>query len=138
MLKTYGGWEDGESARSTAGCVGPALWEASSDSEGIQGLSCEMDKLDSRSVSNEEFVLDVPFSVEEVATAVRKLKGGKVAGPDGLTAEYLKEIGDVMVIWLVNILNAVVDLEVVPSTLKSGIVVPVVVRIQYLWTATGV
>ena len=57
--KTYGGWEDGESARSTAGCVGPALWEASSDSEGIHGLSCEMDKLDSRSVSNEEFVLDV-------------------------------------------------------------------------------
>ena len=46
-----------------------------SDSEGIKGLSCEMDKLASRSVSNKEFVLDVPFSVEEVATAVRKLKG---------------------------------------------------------------
>ena len=28
-----------------------------------------------------------------------------------------------MVIWLVNILNVVVDMEVVPSTLKSGIVV---------------
>ena len=37
-----------------------------SDSEGLQGLSCEMDKLASRSVSNEEFVLDVPFSAEEV------------------------------------------------------------------------
>ena len=78
-----------------------------------------MDKLASRSVSNEEFVLGVPFSVEEVATAVRKLKGRKAAGPDGLTAEHFKESGDVMVIWLVNILNAVVDMEVVPSTLKS-------------------
>ena len=86
---------------------------------GLQGLSCEMDKLASRSVSNEEFTLDVPFSAEEVATAVKKLKGRKAAGPDGLTAEHFKESGDVMVIWLVNILNAVVDLEVVPSTLKS-------------------
>ena len=38
-----------------------------SDSEGLQGLSCEMDKLASRSVSNEEFVLDVHFSAKEVA-----------------------------------------------------------------------
>ena len=44
-------------------------------------------------------------------------------GLDGLTAEHLKESGDMMVIWLVNILNAVVDMEVVPSTPKSGIVV---------------
>ena len=55
------------------------------DSEGLQGLSCEMDKLASRSVSNEEFVLDVPFSVEEAVTAVRKLKGSKaVASFPGL------------------------------------------------------
>ena len=45
-----------------------------------------MDKLASRSVSNEEFVLDVPFSVEEAA---RKLKGSKAAGPDGLKANRL-------------------------------------------------
>ena len=53
-------------------------------------------------------------------TAVTELKGRKAAGSDGLTAEHLKESGDMMVIWLVN---AVVNMEVVPSTPKSGIVV---------------
>ena len=47
-------------------------------------------------------------------------------------AEYLKEGGEVMVVWFSNILNAVVDLEVVPSTLKSRLVVPVYTRVvQY-------
>ena len=91
------------------------------DSDGLQDLSGKMDMLVARSVNNEEFVLDVPFSSEEVAAAVRKLKGRKTPGPDGLMAEHLKEGGEVMVVWLSNILNAVVDLEVVPSTLKSGV-----------------
>ena len=77
--------------------------------------------METLSHENEEFLLDVPFVAEEVARAVARLKGRKAPGPDGLMAEHLKEGGEVMVVWLSNILNAVVDLEVVPSTLKSGV-----------------
>ncbi len=40
-------------------------------------------------------------------------------------AEHLKAGGDSLVIWLMNVLNAVVELEVVPDILKRGVVVPV-------------
>ena len=52
---------------------------------------------------------------------VSKLKCGKAAGPDGLMAEHLKAGGEVVVIWLLNVLNTIVKLEVI----KRGVVVPV-------------
>ena len=53
-----------------------------------------------------------------------RLKNRKAAGPDGLMAEHLKLGGESVVIWLMNILNAVIELEVVPDVLKRGVVVP--------------
>ena len=40
-------------------------------------------------------------------------------------AEHLKGGGDAVVIWLLRILNAVVELEVVPDVLKEGFILPV-------------
>ena len=40
-------------------------------------------------------------------------------------AEHMKGSGDAVVIWLLRILNAVVELEVVPDLLKEGFIVPV-------------
>ena len=37
-------------------------------------------------------------------------------------AEHLKGGGDAVVIWLLRILNAVVELEVVPDVLKEGFI----------------
>ena len=70
-------------------------------------------------------LLDVPFSVEEVSAAVSKLKCGKAAGPDGLMAEHLKAGEEMVVIWLMNVLNTILELEVIPDVLKRGVVVPV-------------
>ena len=50
-------------------------------------------------------LLDVPFSAEEMSAAVSKLKA---AGPDGLMAEHFKAGGEVVVIWLLNVLNFIV------------------------------
>ena len=61
-------------------------------------------------------LLDVPFSAEEMSAAVSKLKA---AGPDGLMAEHFKAEGEVVVIWLLNVLNTIVELEVIPDVLKS-------------------
>ena len=80
--------------------------------------------LESQSCMNEEYLLDVPFTAEEVSTAVSKLKK-KAPGPDGLLAEHIKAGGEAVVIWLMNILNAIVELESVPAVLKRGVVVPV-------------
>ena len=46
--------------------------------------------LNCMSYKNAEMLLDVRFCAEEVAAAVKKLKLGKAAGPDGLLAEHLK------------------------------------------------
>ena len=84
-----------------------------------------VDALEMQSHGNEEFLLDVPFSAEEVAGAVRKLKGKKAPGPDGLMAEHLKAGGEAVVIWLMRTLNAITELEEIPDVLKRGIIVPV-------------
>ena len=82
-------------------------------------------RLEALSYENEEYLLDVPFTSDEVARAVHKLKKKKAPGPDGLLAEHLKAGGDAVIIWLRNISNAVVELEVIPDVMKRGVVVPV-------------
>ena len=84
-----------------------------------------MRELELQSHKNEEYLLDVPFTADEVSRAVSKLKKKKASGPDGLLAEHLKAGGEAVVIWLMNILNATVELESVPTVLKRGVVVPV-------------
>ena len=67
----------------------------------------------------------VPFSAVGLSGAVNRLKSRKVPGPDCLMAENLKAGGDVVITWLMKILNAVMDLEVVHEVLKSGVIVPI-------------
>ena len=45
-------------------------------------------------LSNNEYILDVPFTLEEVECAIKKLKSGKSGGPDVPSAEHLKWGGD--------------------------------------------
>lgn len=63
----------------------------------------------------------MPFTAGE---ALARLKRKKAAGLDGLVAEHLQEAGCAIQIWLRNVLNAVVELEQVPHTLQSGIIIP--------------
>ena len=58
--------------------------------EGLQNLDEKMNDLASTSLSNEEYILDVPFTLDEVINAVMKLKLGKSGGPDGIVAEHLR------------------------------------------------
>ena len=69
--------------------------------------------------------LDVAFNTEEVDHAVNKLKIKKSAGPDNLTAEHLKYGGNSIIVWLTEILNAIVDMEQIPACLKLGITIPI-------------
>ena len=76
-------------------------------------------------MDNEEYILDVPFTVEEAEKVIKRLKRRKAPGPDSLLAEHLNEGGQSVVICLTNILNAIIDLEAIPDSFKSGLVVPV-------------
>ena len=52
-----------------------------------------------QSHKNEDFLLHVPFTVEDVSGAVNRLKMRKALGPDGLIAENIKAGGDAMITW---------------------------------------
>ena len=58
-----------------------------------------------QSIRNKEYLLDIPFSVEEVKHGVGKLKKGKAASPDSILAEYLIAGGDAVVLWLKGIMT---------------------------------
>ena len=89
------------------------------ESPGLQELQQTVDALAMQSLGMEDHLLDASFTAEEVGFAIRKLKRRKAPGPDKLTAEHLIEGGDVVITWLTGILNAVIDLESVPDSLKQ-------------------
>eukprot|EP00745_Piridium_sociabile_P018514 TRINITY_DN27780_c0_g1_i1.p1 TRINITY_DN27780_c0_g1~~TRINITY_DN27780_c0_g1_i1.p1 ORF type:complete len:110 (-),score=13.44 TRINITY_DN27780_c0_g1_i1:123-452(-) len=46
-----------------------------------------------------------PISTEEVLMALRKLRNGKAAGPDGIIGELLKNAGDQVVLFFCEIIQ---------------------------------
>ena len=85
----------------------------------------EVETLMLNSLDNEDYLLDVPFVSEEVDGVLKKLKLGKAAGHDGLRAEHLKYGRPMLRDWILQVCNAIVDVESVPNSLKTGIITPV-------------
>ena len=88
----------------------------------LQELDSCMKDLYSQSRENKDFILDVPFTTEEVCAALKMLRRGKSPGSDSLLAEHLLEGGEAMVNWLAKILHAIIALK---ALLKCGIIIPV-------------
>ena len=84
----------------------------------------EINKMMHNSFNNEDCLLDVPFVSEEVDSVLKKLKLGKAAGHDGVQAEHLKYGGPILRDWILQICNAITELEHVPDFLKTGIITP--------------
>ena len=95
------------------------------DTEGLQHLNDKVQSLYNSSLSNEEYILDTPFTLEELMKAIDKLKMRKACGPDGMLAEHLKYGGQPLHTWLLKILNCIVELEVIPDMFKYGSITPV-------------
>ena len=111
LLQTWAGHFEGLSKSCADSC------------SGIRVLEDKVSQLAIQSFSTYEGLLDTDFSAEEVATAVARLKTGKVPGPDRLTAEHLKAGGEAVITWLCTILNAIIGLEVILDALKVGNIV---------------
>ena len=63
--------------------------------------------------------------MEEIDAVLRKLKFSRSAGHDMLQAEHLKYGGPILRRWIEQICNSIADLESVPDSLKTGIIIPV-------------
>ena len=55
------------------------------------------------SLGNEDSLLDIPFTTDEVSAATKKLKRGKAPGPDNLMSEHLLEGGVTVIKWLTHL-----------------------------------
>ena len=71
-------------------------------------------------MGNEEYLLYTASTSEEIAGAIKRLKSRKAAGPDGIVAEHLKEGGETVAIWIRGVMNAIIELEEVPSIRRVG------------------
>ena len=66
----------------------------------------ESSNLRSRNTLPEHEHLNMNFSVQEVHSAIRRLKLGKAPGPDGIHNEFLMQSGIAMMSWLTSFCNA--------------------------------
>ena len=78
-----------------------------------------------RSYNESNVILQEEFSISEIHLAVKHLKCGKAAGPDGITAEHIKYGSPEVCQWLLKVFNRILSLEDIPFSLKEGIIVPI-------------
>ena len=77
------------------------------------------------SFSNEDYLLDIPFEPAEIDSVLKKLKLGKAAEHGGVQAEHVKYGGPTLRNWILQICNAILELECIPDSLKTGIIAPI-------------
>ena len=81
--------------------------------------------MQNRSATQITSLKHVPFEVEEIESAIRKLKCGKSGGADGLQPEHIKYGGHSITLWFQSIFNKISTLEDLPPCLKLGVTIPV-------------
>ena len=86
----------------------------------LQQLQSTIPLLHSLSLNNEDYVLDVPITIEEIEGAIAKLKRGKSSGPDGILLEHII-YGGLLFDGLKRIFTTIIDLEAVPPSLLNAI-----------------
>lgn len=76
-------------------------------------------------IDKSDNLLNALLSVELVDLSLTKLKSGKAAGVDRLTAEHLKNAHPIIVQLLTKLLNIMILFEYVPDGFGIGIMVPI-------------
>ena len=75
--------------------------------------------------SDEDFILDVSFSPEEVITAIKRLKQDSSLVLDLLSPRHLLHADPLISTWLIKIFNTIANLKDIPSIFKEGILIPI-------------
>ncbi len=69
-------------------------------------------------------ILDTPFTLEEVKTAISNLGKGKAVGLDGIMNEIFKYGGEMVAVYLLKFYQKVFDSEIFPLEWARGLIVP--------------
>ena len=95
------------------------------ETQGLQHSNGKVQSLQNTSLSNEEYLLNMPFTMEELKKALNKLRMRKTCGPDRLLAENLKYGDQSLHTWLRKILNCNVKHGAIPDMFKCSSTTPV-------------
>ena len=91
----------------------------------LRKLKISTDDLLSESYGNEDLVFDVPVTAEELEGVLKNFKKRKSAGPDGVTAEHIRYGGESLKVWILQVFNAIIISEDIPSCFKCATIVPI-------------
>jgi hypothetical protein len=61
----------------------------------------------------------------EVKDALKRMKGGKAMGPDGIPIEVWSSLGDVAIFWLTKLFSLIFRLNKMPDEWRRSILVPI-------------
>ena len=61
----------------------------------------------------------------EVKEALKRMKGGKVMGPDCIPIEVWKGLGDIAIVWLTKLFNLIFRANKMPEEWRRSILVPI-------------
>ena len=70
-------------------------------------------------------MFDVPVTAEELEGVLKIFKKRKSAGPDGVTAEHIRYGGESLKVWILQVFNAIIISEDIPSCFKCATIVPI-------------
>jgi hypothetical protein len=72
---------------------------------------------------NRQFVRRIQES--EVKDALKRMKGGKAMGSDGIPIEVWRTLGDVVIVWLTKLFNLIFRSNKMPNEWRWTILVPI-------------
>jgi hypothetical protein len=61
----------------------------------------------------------------EVNDALKRMKGGKTMGPDGMPIEVWRSLGDVTIVWLTKLFNLIFRSNKMSDEWRRSILVPI-------------
>ena len=61
----------------------------------------------------------------EVKEALKRMKGGKAMGPDGIPIEAWRGLGDIAIVWLTKLFNLIFRSNKMPEEWRQSILVPI-------------
>jgi hypothetical protein len=97
-------------------CIFDKLLNEDSGSSSIE-LDISSDDL------NRKFVRRIQES--DVKDALKRMKGGKTMGPDGIPIEVWRTLGDVAIVWLTKLFNLIFRSNKMPDEWRRSILVPI-------------
>ena len=61
----------------------------------------------------------------EVKEALKRMKGGKATGPDGIPVEVWRCLRDIAIVWLTKLFNRIFRSNKMPEEWRRSILVPI-------------